>query len=161
MLLLQTCPATLGLAWLFFSFLSFSIFVQGIETQVCMVVWQAFTDWALVSSACLLFIIYDGKRFGCRVILIKQIIFFLPLAELNLGDKCLDGVLNNNNYESDILKVSPPHLSWDQWKLWGFPVTCVVSVSTHIFALAFACKCILSKTHTVFSDQHNQLVPWF
>ncbi|XP_063081480.1 E3 ubiquitin-protein ligase CHFR isoform X14 [Cavia porcellus] len=28
-----------------------------------------------------------------------------PFCELNLGDKCLDGVLNNNNYESDILKV--------------------------------------------------------
>ncbi|XP_006874135.1 PREDICTED: E3 ubiquitin-protein ligase CHFR isoform X2 [Chrysochloris asiatica] len=27
-----------------------------------------------------------------------------PLCELNLGDKCLDSVLNNNNYESDILK---------------------------------------------------------
>ncbi|XP_004844094.1 E3 ubiquitin-protein ligase CHFR isoform X4 [Heterocephalus glaber] len=27
-----------------------------------------------------------------------------PFCELNLGDKCLDGVLNNNNYESDILK---------------------------------------------------------
>lgn len=27
------------------------------------------------------------------------------LTELNLGDKCLDGVLSNNNYESDILKV--------------------------------------------------------
>lgn len=27
------------------------------------------------------------------------------LTELNLGDRCLDGVLNNNNYESDILKV--------------------------------------------------------
>ncbi|OXB64026.1 hypothetical protein ASZ78_013452 [Callipepla squamata] len=25
-------------------------------------------------------------------------------AEINLGDKCLDGVLNNNHYESDILK---------------------------------------------------------
>lgn len=27
------------------------------------------------------------------------------LTELNLGDRCLDGVLSNNNYESDILKV--------------------------------------------------------
>ena len=27
------------------------------------------------------------------------------LAELNLGDRCLDGVLSNNNYESDVLKV--------------------------------------------------------
>lgn len=30
-------------------------------------------------------------------------------TELNLGDRCLDGVLNNNNYESDILKVPAPH----------------------------------------------------
>lgn len=29
----------------------------------------------------------------------------LHLTELHLGDRCLDGVLNNNNYESDILKV--------------------------------------------------------
>lgn len=28
------------------------------------------------------------------------------LLELNLTDKCLDGVLNNNNYESEILQVS-------------------------------------------------------
>lgn len=28
------------------------------------------------------------------------------LAELNLTDKCLDGVLNNNSYESQILKVT-------------------------------------------------------
>ncbi|KAB1279278.1 E3 ubiquitin-protein ligase CHFR [Camelus dromedarius] len=27
-----------------------------------------------------------------------------PFCELNLGDRCLDGVLSNNNYESDILK---------------------------------------------------------
>lgn len=26
-------------------------------------------------------------------------------TELNLGDRCLDGVLSNNNYESDVLKV--------------------------------------------------------
>lgn len=69
----------------------------------------------------LLFTVYNGKRFGYPVrqtilgyyiILIKKITFLLPLAELNLGDKCLDGVLNNNNYESDILKVSAPHLPW-------------------------------------------------
>uniref|UniRef100_G3SLP3 E3 ubiquitin-protein ligase CHFR n=1 Tax=Loxodonta africana TaxID=9785 RepID=G3SLP3_LOXAF len=35
-------------------------------------------------------------------------------AELNLGDKCLDGVLNNNNYESDILKnyLTARGLTW-------------------------------------------------
>ena len=31
---------------------------------------------------------------------------FFPL-ELNLTDKCLDGALNNNNYESEVLQVRP------------------------------------------------------
>ncbi|XP_006249598.1 E3 ubiquitin-protein ligase CHFR isoform X2 [Rattus norvegicus] len=37
-----------------------------------------------------------------------------PFCELNLGDKCLDGVLNNNNYESDILKnyLTTRGLTW-------------------------------------------------
>ncbi|KAE8634829.1 hypothetical protein XENTR_v10002450 [Xenopus tropicalis] len=37
-----------------------------------------------------------------------------PFCELNLGDKCLDGVLNNNNYESDILKnyLASRGLTW-------------------------------------------------
>ena len=115
-LVLQTCPATLGLALLFFSFL-----MQGLKLGSACLHGRHFTERG-ISSPCLLFIIYDGKRFDypvrqtslirCYVILIKQIMFFLPLAELNLGDKCLDGVLNNNNYESDILKVSPPYLSW-------------------------------------------------
>ncbi|KAF4790327.1 checkpoint with forkhead and ring finger [Turdus rufiventris] len=35
-------------------------------------------------------------------------------AEINLGDKCLDGVLNNNHYESDILKdyLASRGLTW-------------------------------------------------
>lgn len=33
--------------------------------------------------------------------------------EINLGDKCLDGVLNNNHYESDILKVCLKILLYD------------------------------------------------
>ncbi|XP_069353535.1 E3 ubiquitin-protein ligase CHFR isoform X2 [Eulemur rufifrons] len=37
-----------------------------------------------------------------------------PFCELNLGDKCLDGVLNNNNYESDVLKnyLATRGLTW-------------------------------------------------
>ncbi|XP_053557865.1 E3 ubiquitin-protein ligase CHFR isoform X2 [Bombina bombina] len=37
-----------------------------------------------------------------------------PFCELNLGDKCLDAVLNNNNYESDILKnyLASRGLTW-------------------------------------------------
>jgi len=29
-----------------------------------------------------------------------------PFCELDLGDRCLDGVLSNNHYESDVLKVT-------------------------------------------------------
>ncbi|KAJ7309703.1 hypothetical protein JRQ81_007763 [Phrynocephalus forsythii] len=37
-----------------------------------------------------------------------------PFCEINLGDKCLDGVLNGNNYESDILKdyLASRGLTW-------------------------------------------------
>ncbi|XP_068945805.1 E3 ubiquitin-protein ligase CHFR isoform X2 [Petaurus breviceps papuanus] len=37
-----------------------------------------------------------------------------PFCEINLGEKCLDGVLNNNNYESDILKnyLASRNLTW-------------------------------------------------
>ncbi|XP_063000228.1 E3 ubiquitin-protein ligase CHFR isoform X2 [Elgaria multicarinata webbii] len=37
-----------------------------------------------------------------------------PFSEINLGDKCLDGVLNGNNYESDILKdyLASRGLTW-------------------------------------------------
>ncbi|XP_069476101.1 E3 ubiquitin-protein ligase CHFR isoform X2 [Ambystoma mexicanum] len=39
-----------------------------------------------------------------------------PFHELNLGEKCLDGVLNNNNYESDILKnyLASRGLTWKE-----------------------------------------------
>lgn len=36
---------------------------------------------------------------------------FFPL-ELNLTDKCLDGALNNNNYESEVLQVRPAHVRY-------------------------------------------------
>ncbi|GAB1289979.1 E3 ubiquitin-protein ligase CHFR [Apodemus speciosus] len=54
--------------------------------QQCAVCLQPFCHlyWGCTRTGC----------FGCLA----------PFCELNLGDKCLDGVLNNNNYESDILK---------------------------------------------------------
>lgn len=36
----------------------------------------------------------------------EEIHFFSLFSELNLTDKCLDGVLNGNTYESEILQVS-------------------------------------------------------
>nr|XP_045012717.1 E3 ubiquitin-protein ligase CHFR isoform X3 [Jaculus jaculus] len=57
-----------------------------IAPQQCTLCLQPFCHlyWGCTRTGC----------FGCLA----------PFCELNLGDKCLDGVLNNNNYESDILK---------------------------------------------------------
>ncbi|KFP07779.1 E3 ubiquitin-protein ligase CHFR, partial [Calypte anna] len=57
-----------------------------VAPQQCTVCLQPFCHlyWGCTRMAC----------FGCLA----------PFCEINLGDKCLDGVLNNNHYESDILK---------------------------------------------------------
>uniref|UniRef100_A0A8C6XYI5 E3 ubiquitin-protein ligase CHFR n=1 Tax=Naja naja TaxID=35670 RepID=A0A8C6XYI5_NAJNA len=58
----------------------------NIAPQQCTICLQAFCHmyWGCVRVSCL----------GCLA----------PFCELNLGDRCLDGILNSNNYESDILK---------------------------------------------------------
>ncbi|KAM9194946.1 E3 ubiquitin-protein ligase CHFR isoform 4-T5 [Dugong dugon] len=67
-----------------------------VAPQQCAVCLQPFCHlyWGCTRPGC----------FGCLA----------PLCELNLGDKCLDGVLNNNNYESDILKnyLAARGLTW-------------------------------------------------
>lgn len=67
-----------------------------IAPQQCAVCLQPFCHlyWGCTRTGC----------FGCLA----------PFCELNLGDKCLDGVLNNNNYESDILKnyLTSRGLTW-------------------------------------------------
>ncbi|XP_054450168.1 E3 ubiquitin-protein ligase CHFR [Pteronotus mesoamericanus] len=57
-----------------------------IAPQQCAICLQPFCHlyWGCARTGCL----------GCLA----------PFCELNLGDRCLDGVLNNNNYESDVLK---------------------------------------------------------
>lgn len=47
------------------------------------------------------------QRIGCQGCLVR-------FSELNLTDKCLDGVLNNNNYESEVLQnyLSSKGKSW-------------------------------------------------
>ncbi|XP_041957982.1 E3 ubiquitin-protein ligase CHFR [Alosa sapidissima] len=49
------------------------------------------------------------QRFGCQGCLAR-------FSELNLTDKCLDGVLNSNNYESEILQnyLSSRGMSWKE-----------------------------------------------
>ncbi|XP_023370739.1 E3 ubiquitin-protein ligase CHFR isoform X3 [Otolemur garnettii] len=67
-----------------------------VAPQQCAVCLQPFCQlyWGCTRTGC----------FGCLA----------PFCELNLGDKCLDGVLNNNNYESDILKnyLATRGLTW-------------------------------------------------
>ncbi|XP_054551420.1 E3 ubiquitin-protein ligase CHFR isoform X2 [Talpa occidentalis] len=67
-----------------------------IAPQQCTVCLQPFCHlyWGCARAGCL----------GCLA----------PFCELNLGDRCLDGVLSNNNYESDILKsyLASRGLTW-------------------------------------------------
>lgn len=67
-----------------------------IAPQQCAVCLQPFCHlyWGCARTGCL----------GCLA----------PFCELHLGDRCLDGVLNNNNYESDILKnyLAARGLTW-------------------------------------------------
>uniref|UniRef100_A0A8C8TIK7 E3 ubiquitin-protein ligase CHFR n=1 Tax=Peromyscus maniculatus bairdii TaxID=230844 RepID=A0A8C8TIK7_PERMB len=69
---------------------------SSVAPQQCAVCLQPFCHlyWGCTRTGC----------FGCLA----------PFCELNLGDKCLDGVLNNNNYESDILKnyLATRGLTW-------------------------------------------------
>ncbi|XP_063310485.1 E3 ubiquitin-protein ligase CHFR isoform X2 [Pelobates fuscus] len=67
-----------------------------VAPQQCSVCLQSFCHmyWGCSRMGC----------FGCLA----------PFCELNLGEKCLDSVLNNNNYESDILKnyLASRGLTW-------------------------------------------------
>ncbi|XP_023602785.1 E3 ubiquitin-protein ligase CHFR isoform X1 [Myotis lucifugus] len=67
-----------------------------VAPQQCAVCLQPFCHlyWGCARTGCL----------GCLA----------PFCELHLGDRCLDGVLNNNNYESDILKnyLAARGLTW-------------------------------------------------
>ncbi|XP_030647577.1 E3 ubiquitin-protein ligase CHFR [Chanos chanos] len=76
---------------------------QQISSQHCMVCQRPFCH------------MYWGcQRIGCQGCL-------APFSELNLTDKCLDGVLNGNNYESEILQnyLASRGLSWKQMLLEG------------------------------------------
>nr|XP_060641672.1 E3 ubiquitin-protein ligase CHFR [Anolis sagrei ordinatus]XP_060641673.1 E3 ubiquitin-protein ligase CHFR [Anolis sagrei ordinatus] len=67
-----------------------------VAPQQCTVCLQPYCHlyWGCTRVAC----------FGCLA----------PFCEINLGEKCLDGILNGNNYESDILKdyLASRGLTW-------------------------------------------------
>ncbi|XP_069870256.1 E3 ubiquitin-protein ligase CHFR-like isoform X4 [Dipodomys merriami] len=85
--------------------------------QQCTVCLQPFCHlyWGCRRSGC----------FGCLA----------PFCELNLGDKCLDGVLNNNNYESDILKnyLVTRGLTWK-----NMLTECLMALQRGVFLLSVA-----------------------
>ncbi|KAL2092214.1 hypothetical protein ACEWY4_012012 [Coilia grayii] len=71
---------------------------QQVSSQQCMVCQRPFCH------------MYWGcQRIGCQGCLAR-------FSELNLTDKCLDGVLNSNNYESEILQnyLSSRAMSWKE-----------------------------------------------
>ncbi|XP_012671439.1 E3 ubiquitin-protein ligase CHFR [Clupea harengus] len=71
---------------------------QQVSSQQCMVCQRPFCH------------MYWGcQRIGCHGCLAR-------FSELNLTDKCLDGVLNSNNYESEILQnyLSSRGMSWKE-----------------------------------------------
>ncbi|EPY88289.1 hypothetical protein CB1_000182014 [Camelus ferus] len=95
----------------------------------------------------------------------KQVIL-LPyvLAELNLGDRCLDGVLSNNNYESDILKnyLATRGLTWK-----NVLTESLVALQRGVFLLSdyrvtgntVLCYCCGLRSFRELSYQYRQNIP--
>lgn len=80
---------------MFCVFVVFSLCLIGewSVSRICVLFFSSV--WFVCSFFCYLYwgCIWIGC-YGCLVL----------FCEFNLGDKCLDGVLNNNSYELDILK---------------------------------------------------------
>ncbi|KAM6155803.1 E3 ubiquitin-protein ligase CHFR [Rhynchocyon petersi] len=87
-----------------------------------------------------------------------------PLCELNLGDKCLDGVLNNNNYESDILKnyLASRGLTWK-----NLLTDSLVALQRGVFLLSdyrvtgdtVLCYCCGLRSFRELAYQYRQNIP--
>ncbi|XP_075390582.1 E3 ubiquitin-protein ligase CHFR isoform X2 [Tenrec ecaudatus] len=86
------------------------------------------------------------------------------LCELNLGDKCLDGVLNNNNYESDILKnyLAARGLTWK-----NLLTDSLVALQRGVFLLSdyritgntVLCYCCGLRSFRELAYQYRQNIP--
>ncbi|XP_075424719.1 E3 ubiquitin-protein ligase CHFR isoform X2 [Ascaphus truei] len=66
-----------------------------------------------------------------------------PFCEINLGEKCLDAVLNNNNYESDILKnyLASRGLTWKD-----LLNESLAAVQRGVFLLSVSADCRINGT---------------
>ncbi|KAB1255214.1 E3 ubiquitin-protein ligase CHFR [Camelus dromedarius] len=87
-----------------------------------------------------------------------------PFCELNLGDRCLDGVLSNNNYESDILKnyLATRGLTWK-----NVLTESLVALQRGVFLLSdyrvtgntVLCYCCGLRSFRELSYQYRQNIP--
>ncbi|KAB1255212.1 E3 ubiquitin-protein ligase CHFR [Camelus dromedarius] len=117
-----------------------------IAPQQCAVCLQPFCHlyWGCARTGCL----------GCLA----------PFCELNLGDRCLDGVLSNNNYESDILKnyLATRGLTWK-----NVLTESLVALQRGVFLLSdyrvtgntVLCYCCGLRSFRELSYQYRQNIP--
>lgn len=117
-----------------------------IAPQQCAVCLQPFCHlyWGCARTGCL----------GCLA----------PFCELHLGDRCLDGVLNNNNYESDILKnyLAARGLTWK-----NVLTESLVALQRGVFLLSDArvtggtvlCYCCGLRSFRELAYQYRQNIP--
>uniref|UniRef100_A0A8C2X561 E3 ubiquitin-protein ligase CHFR n=1 Tax=Cyclopterus lumpus TaxID=8103 RepID=A0A8C2X561_CYCLU len=97
------------------------------------------------------------QRIGCQGCLAR-------FSELNLTDKCLDGVLNNNNYESDILQnyLSSRGKSWRdllQESLQSFQQGNYYPSDWRISPNAILCFCCGLRAFKELAYEYRQNIP--
>nr|XP_020665552.1 E3 ubiquitin-protein ligase CHFR [Pogona vitticeps]XP_020665554.1 E3 ubiquitin-protein ligase CHFR [Pogona vitticeps]XP_020665555.1 E3 ubiquitin-protein ligase CHFR [Pogona vitticeps]XP_020665556.1 E3 ubiquitin-protein ligase CHFR [Pogona vitticeps] len=117
-----------------------------IAPQQCTICLQSFCHlyWGCTRVSC----------FGCLA----------PFCEINLGDKCLDGVLNGNNYESDILKdyLASRGLTWKNIlndSLVGLQRGVFILPDYRITGETVLCYCCGLRTFRELAYQYRQNIP--
>ncbi|XP_034026974.1 E3 ubiquitin-protein ligase CHFR-like isoform X2 [Thalassophryne amazonica] len=97
------------------------------------------------------------QRIGCQGCL-------APFIDLNLTDKCLDGVLNNNNYESEILQnyLSSRGKSWRdllQEALQDLQQGTYSLTDCHISANTVLCRCCGLRAFKELAYKYRENIP--
>ncbi|XP_047447597.1 E3 ubiquitin-protein ligase CHFR [Mugil cephalus] len=97
------------------------------------------------------------QRIGCQGCLAH-------FSELNLTDKCLDGVLNNNNYESEVLQnyLSSRGKSWKdllQESLQGLQQGSYCLTDSRISANTILCFCCGLRAFKELAYKYRQNIP--
>ncbi|XP_038129513.1 E3 ubiquitin-protein ligase CHFR [Cyprinodon tularosa] len=119
---------------------------QQVVTQQCMLCQRPFCH------------MYWGcQRIGCHGCL-------APFSELNLTDKCLDGVLNSNNYESEVLRnyLSAKGKTWKdllQESLQSLQEGKYLLTDCRISANTIVCSCCGLHSFKELAYKYRQSIP--